>query len=846
MCSKTNGKGRYQVAPWPSMRGSVDNAGRLADLEWVDRHDKAREVHHFRTGNAIFSTPVIDGQERVYVGSADHCFYAFGPLAGKELWHHELGEVIDSAACIDREGTIFVGAGDAKLHAFTPGGSRRVVFDALANRGKWQFTFSTNFWFEANVVVGPDGALYVANDDFFLYKITPGGQVVWAFRTGFLLWSAVAFGRDGTVYLAGFDQLLYALDAGTGRCKWKVDLHGALVSSPAVGGDGTVYVGGFDGNVHAVDGATGRVRWTFDTGSHVYASAAIAPGGRTVYIGSTNGVFYALGARTGRAEWTYYIGDAIRSSASLGPDPEGKCEYLVYFGGGDGVVYALDPRGRLRWSYDTLARALETDYPNINASIALGSTGLAVACSTGDVVWIPYDQYLSGGGPGFQVGEPVDEWEGPQWHFVTPGGKLEREPLVVAHEIPPTGVVSLRLLLHEESRAMPTRIAPGSIRLDPDPPFEFRVGLQSDGHTINVIVEEILPHGVEYSLGIRCRFATASGLEDPTRNHEASIALRVAGADPADPAAPEMATAGQSYRILHMAIPTPRIVPSLNQIGFASLEIPFSIADVDPTKGTFVAWAVQKFGEVGVPLKRVSFYGFSGRALGGEFVMDARNCLFEITSFNIPLTLFRVAGRLQLGGTVAPGSSLLIEKDWGDRLVPILREMGGSSPLTPKMLLEHLRTGGPIQFLKAAARFFPGLVRQFGGDTWKAWGLTNHEKKLLGVGTFKLTPLEARGGDLAGKVGVQWFGLDKKGRKIVAEVELPRGSSPEELPVGVMVAWRERMKVVPVNYTTELRRACASGVERVELALPSFVRKRPGKFRAYLFADVQLLKNFDF
>ncbi|MDD1779066.1 MAG: PQQ-binding-like beta-propeller repeat protein [Candidatus Helarchaeota archaeon] len=415
-------------APWPTMRGDLRNSGRLKNLKWRNP-GIAPKVIHFRTGNAIFSTPIIDGEERIFVGSADHKVYAFDPHEGEKIWERDVGEIVDSAGCVGKDGTLYVAAGDGQIRAFTPDGTLKWKFNALKQRKKGQFTFSTNYWFEANIVLGPDNAIYVANDDFFLYKISQEGKPLWGFRTGFLIWSACAFGEEGSVYLAGFDHLLYSLDISTGKLKWKTNLGGSLVSSSVVGEDGTIYQGAFNGKMYAVDGKTGKVKWAVDTGSHIYASPAISLD-NIIYFGSTNGTFYAIDVATGIIKWTYYIGDAIRSSASIGPDPEEKVPYLIYFGGGDGVLYAIDPDGQLRWSYNTLEQATSTDYPNINASIALGHNGIAVAASTGDVIWVSYDYYRKKDAPGITLGENLVPKENVVlWHFVSHGGRLNLKSL---------------------------------------------------------------------------------------------------------------------------------------------------------------------------------------------------------------------------------------------------------------------------------------------------------------------------------------------------------------------------------------------------------------------------------
>ena len=56
---------------------------------------KDPSVKSFATGHPIFSTPIIDANERVYIGSADKTFYAIDPLQNDwrefecHTWHLE-------------------------------------------------------------------------------------------------------------------------------------------------------------------------------------------------------------------------------------------------------------------------------------------------------------------------------------------------------------------------------------------------------------------------------------------------------------------------------------------------------------------------------------------------------------------------------------------------------------------------------------------------------------------------------------------------------------------------------------------------------------------------------------
>jgi outer membrane protein assembly factor BamB len=150
--------------------------------------------------------------------------------------------------------------------------------------------------------------------------------------------------------------------------KWKFHAGGLILSSPAIA-NGLVYVGSTDGNLYAVDVKSGVMKWKYKTKARVVSSPAVAGG--LVYFSSYDGWFYALDAMTGQFRWEFNNGGERRfaarhihgslPAAETMPDPF-DC-YLsspavwhgtVYFGSGDGNVYALDAAtGGVRWKFQT-------------------------------------------------------------------------------------------------------------------------------------------------------------------------------------------------------------------------------------------------------------------------------------------------------------------------------------------------------------------------------------------------------------------------------------------------------------------------------------------------------------
>ncbi len=189
--------------------------------------------------------------------------------------------------------------------------------------------------------------------------------VKWKFTTGDRIMSSPVW-SDGVIYFGSDDKNMYAVDAETGHQKWKYVTEGPVPCSPAVVG-GVVYFASYDGKFYALNAATGRLKWKFATAGErrfeakgldglqpknqtiadpwdVYLSSPVVVNG-TVYFGSGDGNLYALDAGSGELRWKFQTGDVVHASPAYDSG-------TLYVGSWDSYLYAVDAEtGREKWRF---------------------------------------------------------------------------------------------------------------------------------------------------------------------------------------------------------------------------------------------------------------------------------------------------------------------------------------------------------------------------------------------------------------------------------------------------------------------------------------------------------------
>lgn len=192
-------------------------------------------------------------------------------------------------------------------------------------------------------------------------------RVKWQFHTrGMVIGSPALAG--GLVYAGSSDGNFYAIDAQSGAQRWKFEVKSRVPSTAAIAG-GMVYFTAYDGNAYALDAASGALKWKFQTagerrfaGKHLHGTQPVAETmpdpfdsylsspavwNGAVYFGSGDGNVYALDAASGALKWKFRTGDVVHASPAI-------ADGTVFIGSWDSYFYALDAAsGQEKWKFKT-------------------------------------------------------------------------------------------------------------------------------------------------------------------------------------------------------------------------------------------------------------------------------------------------------------------------------------------------------------------------------------------------------------------------------------------------------------------------------------------------------------
>lgn len=316
-------------------RGGPGRTGRSSALG----PDSPDDVLRYRVGSAITGAAAID-DHGVYVGAHDGYLYALDHSL-RLRFRHRLGAALFAGPVIGQlEGqpAILVGSDAGALHALRPDGGLL-------------FSFAAGAPIDTPVAQRSDGSLLLAAGAR-LHAIDPRGRALWHFDARGKIFTTPAFDGRGGIYFGAQDHAVYRLDAA-GRQRFAVEGSRDLDGGPLLLSDGRLVIGDDAGEVRCLR-PDGGLSWRRALGGYLRAPLALG-GGETVIVNVHGPVARLVGLdpRDGGLRFEYRFGaaDGPADGTRSGPliDRDGN----IYVGGHDDKLHALDPDGRLRWSFAT-------------------------------------------------------------------------------------------------------------------------------------------------------------------------------------------------------------------------------------------------------------------------------------------------------------------------------------------------------------------------------------------------------------------------------------------------------------------------------------------------------------
>jgi outer membrane protein assembly factor BamB len=556
----------------------------------------------YRTGKGIFSSPVVDGEGNVYIGSADTYFYRFNP-DGSVRWALKTGEIIDSSALLDNQGFVYFGSGDANVYKVDRE-TGKVIWKSPAHsveEVEAEFgikTFNVN-WFEGNIGILQDGTLLAPNDNYLVYSLDrETGEKGTIFPANEMVWSLPSLNLEtGRIFFASCSQILqnvfgYDLD---GNRQWLTGSFGTVAATTMLTNTsekGAVLVGGFDGFLRAFAQDSGKLLWKFGTKDHIYASPAQLSDG-TIIQPSSDGTLYAINPETGKAIWEFDTLEPIRSS----PAVDGNNN--IYFGNGEGKLYSINPDGTLRWSYQLVM----DDRNDLNSSPALGHNGVYIAGESGEVFFVPYDYPLTTAGKSdmrsYTDGENMPS-DGAHFIYTTSFGALLLTPDKAINANEP---ITLSLSVRENGDNLLAALDRKSVSVvSPNNP-NIRVEVGATNKFINIVPVETWTPGTDGNISITISSVYKTRLQrfglkffggTKTGAVEESFTFKVI--KPSGSSNPFItAVDNNSQSVIEfsrLSVPTPSMLPSYNQIGFDSLHY-VGGAVTKNQSGQIIMWVIE-------------------------------------------------------------------------------------------------------------------------------------------------------------------------------------------------------------------------------------------------------------
>jgi outer membrane protein assembly factor BamB len=284
-------------------------------------------------GDILKSSPAIDKNGTIYIGSGDWELFAINPN-GTEKWRFKAGGAFQSSPAIAEDGTIYIGSDDDFLYAINSDGTK-----------KWKLKIGAGSVY-SSPVIDENGIIYVASTiGKNICAIYPNGAKKWNFKTGNYIYKSPALDNN-ILYILSYDLYLYAIYKENGTVKWKFKTNEWGGSDPTIDDDGIIYFGSCDRYLYALY-PNGDLKWKFSVGWDALTSSPALGIDGNIYFGCHAGYIYSLNLSNGKENWRYPTNGEVSKPVAIDNNS------IIYAGDWDGVFYALNPDGAALWKFKT-------------------------------------------------------------------------------------------------------------------------------------------------------------------------------------------------------------------------------------------------------------------------------------------------------------------------------------------------------------------------------------------------------------------------------------------------------------------------------------------------------------
>lgn len=365
---------------WTNLSGNPQHAGIASDtlsaplqLTWVQN-----------VGSNIYMTSPTIYQGSVFIASIDEnnkgnaAIVAMNAGTGAINWKYPVRSSVKNTISVS-DGLVLAQDVEGYLYAV----------DAASGKLVWEKKLGVKKTIPTLIegLVTSEGIVYAGSGS---------GLCAIELKSGRELWRNTSWGQhEGSTATLSLNKgvligsahwgALYANDATNGKLLWSAEKDGIRHRSSSAVMQGDIFYLASDQSLFVIEARTGQILMRKELPYSVNVASCPLVTEKEIIIGTATDGIVALDRETLQQKWNYRTGEAMIFTAPYFRNPSSTVESspvlsgeTVFFGGSDGVIYALDKgKGTLRWRHATGA-------PIFGAAAISGNT-LFVADFAGNV-----------------------------------------------------------------------------------------------------------------------------------------------------------------------------------------------------------------------------------------------------------------------------------------------------------------------------------------------------------------------------------------------------------------------------------------------------------------------------